>query len=735
MKFGTYFRASSYAMIASGALALVAAGGIGPVLTLVSVIVMLAAWKAEGTRWRLSERLGLGIVLLSLPLFYVDWQYLLGTGLARERVGVTALAHLILFLSGVKLVQEKGDRDWVFLYLISFFEVLLAAGLSISPLFFGALMVYILCALNTIVAFEMQKASRAVNATETRLSALPGQPLPLRLTPGKRRNPIRRLPLLAGLLLALILVLATPIFFMMPRFNSATFARTNGGLSGFSGFSDVVRLGDVGRLQLSDEVVMRVRVENGPAQPLRWRGVALDEFTGKVWRKSKVANPYPYSSQRNESGFFAVDSGPRQGRPLTTQTFYLEPMDTAVIFAAPRVVAVQGAMTYLRMDAEGSLTTREHDFERISYRIFSDIAEPDAALLNAEQPVYGPAYQRYRQLPENLDPRFKQLAQQVLDRAKPRSMYDAARALETRLRQDYGYSLEMKATGDDPLADFLFNVRAGHCEYFASSLVILLRTQGIAARIVNGFQTGAYNGAADAYTVTQRDAHSWVEVYFPQNNVWVTFDPTPAAGQPNHTRTGFAARLGQYSEALEMLWIQYVVAYDKAEQRSLTATAAHRFEDVRNRINRLYETAAKTLAQWRDAWQRKDGDNDTRAATRRRMILTGAALALSGIFLVLMARWAWRRGWGRYLFFWRRQPAPVSVVEFYERMIKALARQGRQRAAHETPLEFAVSTGQAMPLKITDAYHRVRYGAQPLGHDEAAEIETWLRDLEKPPKP
>ena len=94
----------------------------------------------------------------------------------------------------------------------------------------------------------------------------------------------------------------------------------------------------------------------------------------------------------------------------------------------------------------------------------------------------------------------------------------------------------MKASGPDPVADFLFNVKAGHCEYFATAMAVMLRTRGVVARVVNGFLPGEYNEAAGAYTVRQSDAHSWVEVYFPETRSWVTFDPTPSAGRVEPVR-------------------------------------------------------------------------------------------------------------------------------------------------------------------------------------------------------
>src|SRR5437764_11612159 len=121
MSFNTYFRLTSYATIAAAAMALLISGGVGLYLTLAFAIVMITAWKLEGTRWQLTERLALVVILSSLPVFYFDWRVLtpllqiqyLETG-QRGAVEVSVLAHLILFLSAVKLLQRKADRDWFF---------------------------------------------------------------------------------------------------------------------------------------------------------------------------------------------------------------------------------------------------------------------------------------------------------------------------------------------------------------------------------------------------------------------------------------------------------------------------------------------------------------------------------------------------------------------------------------------------------------------------------------------
>jgi len=466
-------------MIAVAMLALVLAGGLSAGLALAFLVVMVGSWLLENTKWQLPERYGLGIVLLSIPLFYLDWQYQKVSGEPAERLGVTALAHLIVFLSAVKLLQVKKDRDWVFLYLISFFEILLAAGLSFSPVFLGTLTLYLLCGLSAVTAFEIQKARRSVAYTETRLLVPPDSRVFKKAGRRSWRNTeAARLPFVAVALLFLIFVLALPLFLIAPRSGAAALTRSGGGLSNFIGFSEFVTLGQIGTLKRDDGVVMRVRVEeNQVPRELRWRGVALDEFTGNGWRKSAQARQLDTIAERG--GLYQVGTIESLHR-LTTQTFFLEPLESTVLFTGPRVVAIQGDLPFVRVDSEGSVQSRRHDFERIIYKAISDASEPPIVDLRSDLRPYPVAFYRYLQLPDNLDRRIGPLATSMIVNADASNRYDAAKAIESQLQRDYGYTLEMKAGGPDPLADFLFNVKAGHCEYFATAMVVLLRTHGIA---------------------------------------------------------------------------------------------------------------------------------------------------------------------------------------------------------------------------------------------------------------
>jgi len=713
MSFSTYFKTISYAMIGVAMLALVLAGGLNYWLALGFLILMIVGWRLEDSRWQLPERIGLGIVLLSIPLFYADWQYQKFIGEPAERLGVNALAHLIVFLSAVKLLQVKKDRDWVFLYLISFFEVLLAAGLSFSPIFLGTMSLYLLTGLSAVTAFEIQKARRSVSLSETRLLVPPDSRV--------FKNPVKRhqwrnaeaarLPFVAIALLVLIFIMAFPLFLIAPRAGSAALTRGEVSHSHFVGFSENVSLGEIGNLKQDDGVVMRVRIEDSQSiNSLRWRGVALDEFTGHGWKKSLEARTAVQKD--NERGFIQVGTAEALHR-LTTQTVFLEPLESTVLFAASRLVGIQGDFPYVRIDAEGSVQSRHHEFERLMYKAISDTAEPPVQALQGDLRPYPAAYTRYTQLPDNLDPRIGKLATAIILQSQALNRYDAAKAIETELQTKYGYSLQMKASGPDPLSDFLFNVRAGHCEYFSTAMAVLLRTHGVAARVVNGFLPGEYNEAAGAFTVRQSDAHSWVEVYFPETRSWVTFDPTPPAGRTEPMRTGIAAQVEKYAEALELVWFQYVVGYDRQEQRSL-ATAIH------DRVFVYARLLSSLLATIRGILPKNVFS----------ILLSALGLILLALTL-LLGRRVLKFGWRSGLSFSAAEENAVSSVVFYERLLSLMAQRGFNRDKHLTPLEFADKVGSRDAALITKAYNRVRFGKEQLSKIELLEINRILISLEK----
>ena len=678
----------------------------------------ILAWKIEGSKWQISERLSIILIFSVIPFFYLDWKFQLSGFGSKELFAAGSLARLILFLCVIKLMQRKSERDWVFIYLISFFEVLLAAGLSISPLYLFSLILYLLVTLCAIITFEIRKTSNGI-LNKNKI-----------VRDEKREYPkIFYTKILANSAILLILIgaVAVPLFFTFPRVSGAGLGGNQLNTSRLTGFSDSVRLGEIGQLLQSDETVMRVRVEtNGEAINPHWRGVALNNFDGHRW--SKTIQTMPKRVERNDRNFFQVDYDIRSD-DLTTQTVYLEPLSTQVLFALARPIAVQGNFPFVSKDEADSLNAPSPAFERISYKVTSDTSLPDIEKLRRDDVPYLLSVEKtYLQLPPKLDERIGELAAQIS--ADKNNRYDKSKAVESYLQNNFGYTSQLKAGGDDPLADFLFNVRQGHCEYFATAMAIMLRTQGIATRVVNGFQSGEYNETADVYVVKQKNAHSWVEVYFPQTDAWIPFDPTPFAGQDNTSgaTAGVFGKFNKYAEALETFWIQYFVAFDNQEQHSLMRSVKSGFNEYQSKTSAWLNDFQEKLSDW---WQEARGDKGLQTSAIAIAYAVGYVVAaiLGIIFLIWLYRKIVRLKIWRELFVWAKRKNETTIIEFYERMQKVLAGKGFTRAAHQTPLEFAFALNMPEAVSITEKYNRVRFGEKDLSNDEATEIEQWLDSL------
>ena len=346
-------------------------GAFGVVGTVLFVALMIAAWRLEGSRWQISERLGTALIVLALPAFALAWKFHIITFSGADTAVAGVLAQMILTLACVKLLQKKSDRDWIFLYLMSFFEVLLAAGLSISPLYMAAFIAYLLVMVSAVIAFEIRKTSRAVELKISGVEHNERDPSSETQAP----LPVRRLPAAAVALIAFIVALALPMFFILPRVGGAGFGGNQFGLDTQSGFSDTVRLGGFGRINQNDEVVMRVKLEGEPPDGgLYFRGVALDTFDNQSWSRSKASKAVIEKGLDDLIKIELTASGANR----TLQTVYLEPLDTPVLFALPQAVAIQGNFPFVYKDAYGGLSY-QRNYERTSYKVFSDRSLPSAA--------------------------------------------------------------------------------------------------------------------------------------------------------------------------------------------------------------------------------------------------------------------------------------------------------------------------------------------------------------------
>lgn len=753
----SYFRTTSYALVTTAFLALALTGsldGVSMVLYSIAVVVCFYRDVRASTRLRLREWMWRAIAIGYVPFVFIDG------ALISNRV--LALVHMTLFVSAAKLFQDKRDRDWVFLYLIAFFQMLLAAGLTFNAIFVGSLAAFLFFFISTLAAFEIRRARRQVSHLEEETITPLKQPQPVKyrakddFTRAAKGNRVRYLLGASFAQIVLIAALTLPFFFLIPRLGGGGVAGGFGEADATTGFTDRVELGQVAKIKKSPRVVMRVRLDRMPPRYLRWRGVALENYDGRVWSLFNDPKRREESDQQKISTAGAeadaqftrnhvLDArrinpqpGGRRAEPLE-QMIILEPLATDTLFAAPVAFRLRGPIGIVFKDKATGALTAPGSKGRTTYSVSSDISVPTEQELRADVRSYSPDILKYLQQPK-LDLRVSELARDITRNAA--TPYEKARAIENYLKTEFLYTLDLKATEPDPLADFLFNTREGHCEYFATAMAIMLRTIGIPARIVNGFQMGEYNNLNDLYTVRESDAHSWVEAYFPRADAWIEFDPTPSAGINDYSQGGLMARLRKYADAMEVFWLDYIVTLDSDEQASIMVDLQQRLLSVKDRLMAYYLHAK--------VWARRMlGDLIDRVWTTTELVVIGGAatiLALGMVLLYVVMSYRKRRGipptgygpWWHRMFIlplWRRRLAKrefrQSAVLFYEQMLAIARRAGLVKQPDQTPLEFALASGLSPIREITTLYNRVRFGGAQLDERETRRVSELLSELKQ----
>jgi hypothetical protein len=368
----------------------------------------------------------------------------------------------------------------------------------------------------------------------------------------------------------------------------------------------------------------------------------------------------------------------------------------------------------LLQDKTGSLANPFHNFANVRYDAVSEIPRDlDDALRRAPLSYSNSIREMYLQLP-SLDPRIPALAQQIA--AGERTPLDQARAIERYLPANYAYTLDLAGPAPaDPLAHFLFERRAGHCEYFAAAMTILLRSLGVPARYVNGFLGGDYNDIAGDYIIRARNAHSWVEAYFPGYG-WVTFDPTPPAEE---RPAGLLTRLGFYWDWFQLQWSEWVVNYDFIRQDTMVQNLRSASRDwtarMQTEIERARNAATERLRRWQAGLVAAPLWIPISLAA-----LIALALCLRNPSLREWLALAWRLRAGR-------GPLPLQAAALsYRRMLRLLERRGWRKSPDQTPLEFAAglpSGNIAAPVThLTQMYQAARFGGHPADAGKLASL-------------
>ncbi|MFN7975886.1 MAG: transglutaminaseTgpA domain-containing protein [Acidobacteriota bacterium] len=346
------------------------------------------------------------------------------------------------------------------------------------------------------------------------------------------------------------------VFFAIPRSSRTILGRGFIQDPNISSFQDRITLDSITNIKLSPRVAMRVKVDGMLPAGTKWRGAAFDGYVGGGWR---ISTPL-VAPKRPPNSTTVIYADVPKTTPLLKQEFQIEPGLASHLFAARRAVKLESELPY-----PSSLFARGDDLALryippFSQHYFAYSAVTTAARLQL-------ATESIEELRRCLDTSeipasYRKLAKEITAGAVTER--DKLTAIERFFKTQFRYSLEV--TRDDrlpPLDDFLFKNRVGHCEFFASGMVLLARTLGIPARVVDGFVTGEFSDVTGAYIVRRSDAHAWVEAYV-RDSGWIELDPTPPAEEPS----GIVSLLSRMKGAVVGVWTRYVADYTALEQQS-----------------------------------------------------------------------------------------------------------------------------------------------------------------------
>ncbi|HEX2544301.1 MAG TPA: DUF3488 and transglutaminase-like domain-containing protein, partial [Ramlibacter sp.] len=493
--------------------------------------------------WRASLAVG------NRPLPGRNWLVVLlvltlaGTWLShRTLLGRDAGVTLIVALLALKTLELRAKRDAFVIFFLGFFTMLTNFFFSQSLPVAGAMLLGLLGLLTALVNAHMPVG----------------------------RPPLREAARIAGWMALLGAPVMAVLFVLFPRF-SPLWGIPADAMSGRSGLSAQMVVGNVAALALDESVAFRVRFE-GPVPPrntLYWRGPVLSDFDGREWRPlfGRLANRFPplqlVNPQLSTTGTavrYEVTLEPHN-RP------WLLALDVAT--QPPVIANMETAMT--------------GDLQWVASRPIVDLTRYRTA--SHVEFRHGPQRRlsvqpEYTQLPSGFNPRTLELAGR-LQRENPSG--DAQALVQAALRHlrtgGYAYTLEPGIYGQHTADEFWFDRKEGFCEHIASAFVVLMRAMSIPSRIVTGYQGGEVNNIDGFWTVRQSDAHAWTEVWL-ENRGWVRVDPTSTVAPG---RTGslqrlqappgvFAAAVGSVNpnlaallrstwEAMNNSWNQWILNY------------------------------------------------------------------------------------------------------------------------------------------------------------------------------
>ena len=359
------------------------------------------------------------------------------------------------------------------------------------------------------------------------------------------------------------------LFVVMPRLGPLWSVPLPEG-EGRTGFSESLQLGDIGNLVKSPDVAFRVKFNSQApdVNTMYWRGLILDYYDGRVWRVG--FRPHAVESVRDNDAVAEFDF-----------SVVMEPHYYRWLFSLGVPVSASSTQLTLQKNDQGLLISRKPVSNKAEYRVRSR-----AVSSGQPQKLTEIEEKTSTQLPSGVNPLTRKLAADWLSQGlEPRAFVQRAIGF---FSNDFSYTLQPTVLGENAVDEFLFETRAGFCEHFASSFVFLMRSAGIPARIVVGYQGGEINEVEGYFVVRQSDAHAWAEVWLADSG-WLSIDPTgvvapsrielglnDALSDGDRELVGRSAwrnrmlqRMYQRFDAMEYSWNRWVLNYDNESQDGL----------------------------------------------------------------------------------------------------------------------------------------------------------------------
>ncbi len=673
-----------------------------PVLFLYTLLVLyyLQRSEAEAVNWLPNWALNV-LGGLYLPLFLLDIRLSVTRGSP-----VKALLHLIMFLVIAKLYSIRREKDkWHIMVAIFFvFVGAMATSSHVTiSIYLLAFLVLSLYALARLAHWHVLASVGQSSAEDEKT---------------QRRGKSLRRPM--ALVTLLIIAVSVPLFATMPRVREPFILGRGGtGIGRTTGFSDSVDLGVTSRIRGNRNVAMRLQYSEpvADAGSLRFKGATFEYYRNRRWFRELRPS---LNLRRRSDGFQYLQRRSREtpsaGEVNSSRRaeIFLEPLGNNSLVVPVETKAVRLDNMPLMSDPGGALMTQA--FGRRDTLRFEVELHPEPFLAGRLDPD-GPL--NALQIGDEVTPAIRDLAAQLMGDGSEEQQLD--RLLQALVR-DYSYSDDLSGRdGQNPLEEFLFVYKSGHCEYFASAMVLMLRSQGIPARYVTGFLGAELNPLESYYIVRQQNAHAWVEAHTPSRG-WQVYDPTPPEGRPAISQQGLGLFFRQLADYIMFRWDRYVLTFGAEDQKSL--------------FNRLREA----LSEW---WSRFQEDDEVlvvppqgialdESANAEVMPLPGEAWSprvYQGVLFLLavLATGAW---------IWWRQRRSWTASRSYLWLRRALAKVTDEADATIAPLrvqELALARYPETDDEIRSLfrlYLRESFAGRPLDAEEQRQVLALQRRIE-----